>query len=856
MIILSPKQLYDSVFRTIKENKWDFRYCTSTGQCIVNNQIIALADEEQVVVSIKGDIIIQYVLNSEYYYDVADSDKYFNEKATITYIIACTENKHPTKRWTFTDAVNRVLQLAEPLYKGEEPRFKLNEAQATKYANTYIPETTMTSCTLREQLKHLGNFIHAEPRLGGYDENGVYQENWIFFDEYGGTEISTLKGKKYVYNNIKQSINDYCTEIDTTAENVINTLDYGQGVVYSPDTTNYKSLRTENINVRLQESNCIIATEYPIYDVVDINCRLIYYTYDENGNSVYNHYDFGSIKPYVYEAHEYNSVLSSYGGTYPYAKAYAIYYTQGEKNIKGLFFKPTEKQSAYIESDYLTNYAIVNILKSLNKKDAPDDIKGIVSSNFGYLSFNVSYIPIYNTRFKHSKGYLSTKKQLPFAKIYNQSENVIETRYYGENVKGIAQRLGNQEAIRTYIYGKLSDMPKTGTLLDGYYISSVTTEFTDNYIKSTVGLTKNFNRLSQNVGINSHKRVYEVSEREAYDRDIVIKEYICIGDYNVDMPYETSKLQTNIASMLKMFNSTVSDNLLQSVAVFTTKSAKNRKLSRVQVPVISSAFGNSIIFSFAMKDNYSAGEKVDYLLNSYSSDANSENTEGAFWQTDVPYSDYYGRAYYCDIAIGNQVSNSGNEDVLRNCTCKIGEDYTIKNKGITIEDFLLRKDSREKLKFNIEIEYVTNRRDLIIGDALASSNPLVTNRKADMIEVFFFDKKISPYEKKFDENNIVKKSAAGEYLYKSIDVQDDHISFKIPSQSFKSWAIAYITQSSTTEKVYNEETDSVEIAKNYPVQEILIACNNGSEYYTSYNQTEEKIYFKAYRDKIKYEEEN
>lgn len=61
----------------------------------------------------------------------------------------------------------------------------MNPVQAKKWENELAPEFTMTQCTLREQLKIIGGYIHAEPRLGGYDENGVYQENWIFFDEYG-----------------------------------------------------------------------------------------------------------------------------------------------------------------------------------------------------------------------------------------------------------------------------------------------------------------------------------------------------------------------------------------------------------------------------------------------------------------------------------------------------------------------------------------------------------------------------------------------------------------------------------------------------------------------------------------------
>ena len=335
------------------------------------------------------------------------------------------------------------------------------------------------------------------------------------------------------------------------------------------------------------------------------------------------------------------------------------------------------------------------------------------------------------------------------------------------------------------------------------------------------------------------------------------------------MPFEPSKIQASdslnnivpltVTATTRGIFAQTNEIPTQSLAIFTTKSVTERELAKVKVPIVSSAFGNSMVFSFQMKDNYSAGEQVNYLLNSYSSVANSKNAEGAFWQTDVPYCDYYGRAYYCDIDIGN----IANEDYpwwwSEGLTCSYSKDmpFLIENglvkqtNSISLNDYFLRKDSREKLKFNIEIEYITNRQDLIIG-SLAQNNTLVTTKtRSTPARIYFFDEKISRYKKSLfiNENDSID-NLIGSY---DITVNADNISFEIPSDiaSFAAWAIAF-PPSKKTSKMYNEETDEVEDIPEYIDGEILIACNNGSDYYTNNdNQTSETIYFKAYRDKIK-----
>jgi hypothetical protein len=851
-------------------------YSTYTTECTAYIQVdgeeinIDNVSTETYTLQVNEILNIQYKVTANFYVYNGDETIPFigKDRGSVSFVIGARGNlnNYPTKPWTITSGINRVLDLAEPLYLGDTPRFALNPIQAQKWENTPLPETTMTQCTLREQLQHIGNYVHAQARLGGYLTESVtyndveyapgYYDNMIFFDEYGQEEESTLQGKLYVSNQIRHSINEYNTQIDTTAQNIVNTLDYGDGVVVSPDAMHYKTLRTEGINIKVtdNEGNGFIATELPIYDIISVKCK----AFNSDGTVFAENLD---ITPFIFEAHEYNSVLSSYGGGYPYSKSYAIYYSQGEKNIKGLFFKATTEPSDIL-GDYVSNFSIVNILEAVAPSYA---WKNYVTSKFPYLAFQVSYIPFFETRYSHTDGYVSGQdRKMPYTKIYNQSENVIEARFYGENIKGVAKRLGNQETTRTYYLSSINNVAKVGTMLDGYYISQAVTEYMPQSIRCTVGLTKNFNRLSQNIGINSTKRVAEVSERQAYNRNILLKEYICIGGYQ-ELPFKPSKLQENVNSTLDMIIGVepsgegttpnpdrLPNSYLLTVADIRYQRKTKSNISQVKAPIVSSAFGNCMTFSWKMKDNYSAGEKITEL-------------DKGYWQRDVAYSDYYGRAYLLDFMLTDAISGENELDSAMDVsiTQQIGR---YKRGGLgtrrileaDTHPYVLRKDSREIINVNVAIEYITDRQDLILGSALASCNPWVSNSKRDANgniikpKIYYLNKKVNAYEKTVSLADVVARDSFPPTSSSTVSVIT--YSNVLKNTNYKSWVIAY-EPTSETQMVYNEDTGEEEEITIYSGGEILIACNNGIDYYTPSNPQQEFeidiLYIKAYSDKMK-----
>lgn len=733
----------------------------------------------------------------------------------VKYYIAVVNNQYPLKPWTITDCINRCLELAEPLYRGDAPKYRLQGTSigdnsgntsnnydrgslAEKYDKIRAPEFSLTECTLREQLKTIGGFIHAEPRLGGYI-NGQYYANIIFFDEYGAGEQSLIGSKPYVYKSFSHDINEYCTELQTSASNVVNRLNYAQGVISDPNETNYRTIRTENTNAKISDGDdAYVETQERIYDIANDKDGVFVTIYNSNGNAIIENVD---ITPYVFEWHEYQN-LSSYDDAYPYAKRYAIYYKRGEKGLRGLWFKTPNVISAV---EAFENYSILNIINAVTGENYR---AGDISWDYGNLAFKVKYIPIYDTKFSHSKQTIDFSEK-PFSRIYNQSENLLETRWFGESVKGAAQRLGNVEQNRTYLLKYLSEIPRIGDKIGDYFIAEVKCEFQPIAIKCQIALTKDFNRWSQYVGISSNKRTYEISESETYNRNVLLKNYIVVSNPNRDIFDYGTPLLSDISPIKRIFFPTNGIQKPINAVIATGYSKKFTDSRLLMLPVISSAFGNAMVFSYKYKDNYSAGTEAT-------------KKDSATWQTDVPYGDYYGRAWWYAFSLYSNLANGGIEQAET-------IEYKIPSFPASIistpSPYRLRKDNREALTVNYELEFVTTENDIVIGSALAHSCDLVSGTTyTESTKVYLFNKQISKFGNTIDE---LSSSVIGQATLQMVDNNEGGITLRviIPGGivGIKSWAI--LTPTTKKTQTVEDESGKVTSIDILSGGEVLLARN-------------------------------
>lgn len=831
-----------------------------------------------------------------------DSDE---RKGSCDFIFTVVDNYYPLKRLTMKDVINRLLMLAKNLYEGETPEIVLDETQAELFDKIYAPEMSFTQKTLRECLQDCGSIIHGEPRLTPIEGATSAPYYTLTYDMYGGTETSDINVVPYITKTVSQVINGYCTSVDSNAQNLVNQLDYlqGGGTITEPYVDGYKTLRTETQYVRVSDTNGIIMTQYPVNKVEKILCGYI------PPNGTQKNID---ITPYLFESVEYNSQLSSYKEDYPFSKAYGLFYTQGQKNIGGLNFKVDGAVAPAFQ-----DYAIVNILK---KATGNNNLNINSETGFPILAFQITYKPIYSVRLSQTKPYYPEYKRQADL-IYNQQSNLMETQYYGENLKGVVARLGTVEKTYTFNLARLSQLPKAGQMYDeDYYISAVSWELMPTLIRVTLGLSKDFNRLSEYVGVSSNKRLYEVSERQAYDRNILYKEYMVYGDEEtpdgksliganalsairytflqnaniysplsnvlawggtyknptkltttVDVRSKTHvyayvsggdlvmeyKFDEDIADLADQRKITVSTeyyytateggNTLRDTVTRTPKNntedvltmriyelvsynvlsasyvdaTGSTPLPNIQLPVIASALGNSMVFSWRYEDNYSAGAQINYAKNGELS---------GYWQDNTPYCDYYGKIYYYNFLLQQKgVTPTNITEQTDIGTSLPNADPILTSNGyistLEYKPYIIRKDSREVLQVNAQIENVTNRKNMIIGSALASCCPLVRGADVNLQpKAYVFDERLNKFINHVEGSinvNLAELTPADITAAPPTDGQFT-ISFVAPV-SGKSWAI--VTKQTTETVEVEDETGEVTEQVQVKGGDVLIGAN-------------------------------
>lgn len=604
------------------------------------------------------------------------------------YTLYIVSNIDPLPKWNARTVIERALIIAETLREGDTPRFTLNAEQAAQFESIETPEFNFTQSTLREILQEVGRYVHGEPRLRG---------NVIYYDMYGSDEPTDVYYANYAAQSFQQTVERYATNLDSNVDNFVNALGYARGVIVEPYSGAYKTVQTETLYARITEDNMMISTKYPIRGISSVKCGLV------NGSV-----PAADITPYVVESSEYNR-MSSYNELYPDSKAYALYYTVGDRNIYGLGFKIPN-----VTNGVFSNFAIVNILRAATGTS-------VTPNDYPLLAFEVTYEPIFPARVQQSKScILDLTKQRTIA--YNQGQNVIETHYYGENMKGVIARLGNVDRTLTFVQRGLPSLPKIGTIYeDDYYVSAVAAEMHPTYTKVSIALSQDFNRYSDYVGISSTKRFYEVSERQAYDSHIAYRDYVIIGD----AAQNAGDALFDVTDLSEIFTQSGSMEPL-SLLLAQGEDAGGNTLPEIALPLNVAAMGNAALITTKYDDNYSAGNNSTYQ---------SEGNVTGYFTNGVAYSDVHGNIEYLHLNYytGGTVPTSQDQQnqiglSLPDATYVDGVGKAYISTGS--RPLWVKKGSTEIPSLPYQMDFVTNRRNIVVGSALAKNCPFVSGTQS------------------------------------------------------------------------------------------------------------------------------
>lgn len=554
-------------------------------------------------------------------YNYRNDSKYYSAMWQVS-VVANPVARDP---YTVRKVVDTLLTVCEPLRVGDDPRYRL-EVKAGQMAvfSQDAPEFHFSnSRTLWENLREVGKYIHAIPRLVprvGYTA--------VQFDELGGNQnADTSKGRR-VSGSVSWDISTYASGLETMAANLITAENDAQSTICEPFGKGWKSLRTASETARIQEGSAHIETAYPIESVSRV---LVYFQY---GGKVYQ----GDITPYVFEKADYD-LLSSYTGQYPSSKCFALYYARGSQNISGLWYKPNDEVVSSLNA--FQNYAIANICTAAT---------GCSLNIFKQLTYpdicvRVEYIPTVTARIHSYKpdaerggGFLSD----------GQAANRLSAKALGEHLRGQLAMLPSASRSCAWLFKDAGSIPEPGKLIDGQYISVVTSRIYPAYCEAQIDTVKGYNELGTYVELPTAFRQYEIPD--SLERFTVLDEFVYISNNAEADDADTvcsEQLKAAVADALDGVTGTIARRV-SLASVTTTDDAGAVIAADVLCPVMSLSVGNAVCFSFRMQDNYSAGNQSAKGGKQY------RMTQA------VPYGDkYYGTAERLKFALYASAMSTG-----------------------------------------------------------------------------------------------------------------------------------------------------------------------------------------------------
>lgn len=614
--------------------------------------------------------------------------------------------------------------------------FYIDNAFVNELATTKIVENFYNQKNLWEIMVEVGNYIHAIPEIRfGADDRFL-----ITFNNLGRTEEhESTSTKVSIFNS--RSVEDY---ISATSSYISNMVQLGGFIEeWVAPKTNAETLLVSNDTANITVSK-------PIIELLEIKVKCNVAQADIQAGAV------ADMTNFVYEKNVYNTLGIEYDKVPN--RGVALYYELGSDSIVGGDYQlPQANNNLY--SDYAIKKVIYCAFKGYKANIPLTQTRGywgdIKVTDF---TFYVKYRTKDSVRQNHARPdlrkYLLNSKYDRFpehTQFNNQTDVVVDSIKFGNNMYGKLIRTGNNSYTVTEWLQDYSQIKHKGELyrIQGelYYVAQATHIFYATYIVSKVTYSKDYNELSQVIGIPSEPRFYEVSEQSLIWRELAINDFVLLTDNsdNLFIDHESKEnYLIDITHLANLIFGAETDFAKYALTVFKGDKDGNTYDQTVGEsdlylellnPLNAYASENTLTYEWDMKDNYSAGDQV---LPCAENSSVAVNTRAYKTLSAVKYTDIYGRAELLDFYIlGNKGLTDLSQDEISafpNSPIKTKNlaDDTRPFVGSTSFDLLasnvkgydtnfngrgigLLKDCREAMSINYNLQLITSSDTFVIS---------------------------------------------------------------------------------------------------------------------------------------------
>ena len=624
---------------------------------------------------------------------------------------------------------------------------------------------------LWEIFMQIGKYIHAKPYIKFYQDK--YQ---LCFRNYG---ISEESHKNTTHNSIYSSndIESYISSLDSYVANMLQRGNEVTEVLVPKENDGSHICVTDN---------AVLKTKYPMLEVVYLGVR--------HKNNPYN--DFTDITEYIFEHNIYKLlpiIKDTSISSYSHYAGNSIYYHLNQKQIMGLQYRSPDATN-------VKPYAIKQLLYDVGfGQYYSNDVSNICVNDFTFL---IRYRTSDDVRVKTFKPDLrkfmcnAGTDDFPIQTQYsNQNDKTIDSKKLGENLYGQLLRSGNTSKDRFEYVTKLNDIKEAGELYrfddNNYYVAKNTLIFYPAQVQCEVEYSKDYNKLSEIIGIDSQPRFYEIAETGAIKRDIVFDAFLTLGtgatkqgDY-YDYKYRSFKSGLEYSMCQNKYDKVYACTFLKGA-----NKDKDTESNDFQVQVVSPTliFNNAhtLTIEWDMEDNFSAGSYYTSVsddvskvltnsswlypvLNFINTSVIQNLSDSNYTEANqVQYCDVFGKADLVDFALFqpsypftqlesrllpklNKSEGDSNDQECYNFVStsatafQTQQDYT--NLCKNDRGFYIDKDNRETLGFNLNIHMLTDSDRFIISSLfwekkLTNDNQIYTDYK-----LVFLGKEVNKFSK-------------------------------------------------------------------------------------------------------------
>lgn len=595
------------------------------------------------------------------------------------------------------------------------------------------PEFTFKDITFREALNNILGVLEGIARL---DNSNVLSIQ--FFNEI--KEFINYNSD-IIFKTKQQDITFYGQSADLDALNLVDDNEFDANVEIYPSENQFITHRSQGVGL-WETDSMVIPTPKPIYEIVELLWKGEIAGVEKTVDLTSRVREINKWRELQTDVEDETQLLKRYIPTNEY-QINTIYYEYAKKDIVDNFTGGLFGTSSAIENAICCAYNI----------DAGSAIQpsNIDTEKVDYL-FLIKYKPIIpNAKFQIKKTDITEHDTKTF--LYsNQQNRILNMDRVLSNIGGKIERLGNSQISIKHRVTDLLDLYSIGDFTDeNYIITERELIFFNDYIFANYNLDKNFNRISQFIGVNSELRQWEVGEKDrTLQRNLVLKNFceidivesgtknglnntVSLGNRVQMLPDATESYMKTLdnSSTVKINNTVLSPKNASAQLYFDTESysvSYNGGAISIKYTSFGTACngGGSLISAIATPISNSAGERMKpmYRESDLTPILNKAGIEFS------RYASSTGEAILYDIFFVDEYNNPTDldDEILRANLIPNIADSVITGKLLQTSNLQVYKDRRSILNIMWQLQSIPfDKRQVIIGELFNKVNGLISD---------------------------------------------------------------------------------------------------------------------------------